>query len=271
MKFAPMNYHYLRYPIKKFLDKVERSPFDSIDLYCSAPQLNLFDYPLSRLIDLKKDIKEHHLKVMTMTPENCVYPINFCTQDDITRESSIRYYQRAIDTAQFLECPSIQISTGFGYFDYSREEAWKYCEESLVTLAEYSEKKNVKLLLEELKTTTTNVLITSKDIAEMLDQINSPAIVGMVDLDQMNYAGETLDDYFGNLGSRLQHIHFNDRVHTVPGDEDFPMKEYYDKIKQQGYEGTISFEICDRRYYCDPDKAIDAIVIWMQENIGKFY
>ena len=96
---------------------------------------------------------------------------------------------------RFLECPSIQISTGFGYFDYSREEAWKYCEESLVTLAEYSEKKNVKLLLEELKTTTTNVLITSKDIAEMLDQINSPAIVGMVDLDQMNYAGETLDDY----------------------------------------------------------------------------
>ena len=42
MKFAPMNYHYLRYPIKKFLDKVERSPFNSIDLYCSAPQLNLF-------------------------------------------------------------------------------------------------------------------------------------------------------------------------------------------------------------------------------------
>ena len=30
MKLAPMNYHYLRYPIKKFLDKVERSPFDKI-------------------------------------------------------------------------------------------------------------------------------------------------------------------------------------------------------------------------------------------------
>lgn len=73
MKFAPMNYHYLRYPIKKFLDKVERSPFNSIDLYCSAPQLNLFDYPLSRLIELKKEIKEHRLSVMAMTPENCVY------------------------------------------------------------------------------------------------------------------------------------------------------------------------------------------------------
>ena len=131
MKFAPMNYHYLRYPIKKFLDKVERSPFNSIDLYCSAPQLNLFDYPLSRLIELKKEIEAHHLSVMAMTPENCVYPVNFCTQDDLTRESSIRYYQRAIDTAQFLDCPCVQISTGFGYFDQPREEGWKYCRESL--------------------------------------------------------------------------------------------------------------------------------------------
>lgn len=88
MKFAPMNYHYLRYPIKKFLDKVERSPFNSIDLYCSAPQLNLFDYPLLRLIELKKEIEAHHLSVMAMTPENCVYPVNFCTQDDLTRSQA---------------------------------------------------------------------------------------------------------------------------------------------------------------------------------------
>ena len=81
MKFAPMNYHYLRYPIKKFLDKVESSPFDSIDLYCSAPQLNIFDYSLSRLIELDRDIRQRNLKVMAMTPENCVYPVNFCTQD----------------------------------------------------------------------------------------------------------------------------------------------------------------------------------------------
>lgn len=265
MKFAPMNYHYLRYPIKKFLDKVERSPFNSIDLYCSAPQLNLFDYPLLRLIELKKEIEAHHLSVMAMTPENCVYPVNFCTQDDLTRESSIRYYQRAIDTAQFLDCPCVQISTGFGYFDQPREEGWKYCRESLWTLAQYCEKKDVRLLLEELKVTTTNVLITSKDIAKMLEEIESPSIVGMVDMDQMTYAKETIDDYFDNLGDKLQHIHFNDRGHTVPGDGDFPMKEYYDSIKNRGYDGTVSFEICDRRYYRDPDKAIDDIVAWMKD------
>ena len=81
------------------------------------------------------------------------------------------------------------------------------------------------LLLEELKVTTTNVLITSSDLAKMIDEIGSDAIVGMVDLDQMTYAEETIDDYFGNLGDKLQHVHFNDRGHTVPGDADFPMKQ----------------------------------------------
>lgn len=269
MEFAPMNYHYLRYPIKKFLDKVERSPFDSIDLYCSAPQLNMFDYPLGRLIELDRDIRRRGLGIMAMTPENCTYPVNFCTQDITTRESSIRYYQRAADTAEFLGCPSVQISTGFGYFDQPKEEAWKYCRESLAELAAYCERKNVRLLLEELKVTTTNVLITSKDIARMLEEVGSPNVVGMVDTDQMTYGGETVDDYFDHLGDRLSHVHFNDRGHTVPGDSDFPMKEYYDAIKRRGYTGTVSFEICDRRYYCDPDQAIDGIVDWLKENTDE--
>ena len=270
MKFAPMSYHYLRYPIEKFLDKVEQSPFDSIDLYCSAPQLNMFDYPLQRLVDLEHKIRERNLSVMMITPENCTYPINFCTQDVITRESSIRYYQRAIDTAEFLGCPSVQISTGFGYFNQPRDEAWKYCRDSVRTLADYCEKKNIKLLLEELKDTTTNVLITSKDILKMLNEIDSKAVAGLVDTDQMTYANESIEDWFNTLGDKLQHIHFNDRGHTVPGDADFPMKAYYEAIKQCGYEGTVSYEICDRRYYIDPDKAIDDIVKWMKENTTEF-
>lgn len=270
MKLAPMNYHYLRYSLEKFLDKAADSPFDSIDLYCSAPQLNLFDYPLSRLLKLDREIRARGLSVMAMTPENCVYPVNFCTQDTLTRESSVRYYQRAIDTAEFLGCPKVQISTGFGYFDLPAEEAWKYCRESLETCAAYCERKNVTLLLEELKRTTTNVLVTSKDLAKMIREIDSPNVVGMVDLDQMTYAGESVDDYFRNLGEKLQHVHFNDRGHTAPGGADFPMKKYYEDLKKNHYQGTASFEICDRRYYCNPDQAIDDCVKWFRENTDEF-
>ena len=44
------------------------------------------------------------------------------------------------------------------------------------------------------------------------------------------------------------------------------MKKYYDDIIAHGYEGTCSFEICDRRYYRDPDKAIDDTVAWLRAN-----
>ena len=88
----------------------------------------------------------------------------------------------------------------------------------------------------------------------------------MVDLDQMTYAEESIDDYMDNLGAQLVHVHFNDRGHTVPGDGDYPMKKYYKDLKRRGYEGTISFEICDRRYYCDPDKVIDDITEWLRNN-----
>lgn len=48
------------------------------------------------------------------------------------------------------------------------------------------------------------------------------------------------------------------------------MKEYYDSIKNRGYDGTVSFEICDRRYYRDPDKAIDDIVCRDESKYDEF-
>lgn len=40
-----------------------------------------------------------------------------------------------IDSAEFLGCSNVQISTGFGYFDQPVQEAWKYRRESLGELA----------------------------------------------------------------------------------------------------------------------------------------
>ena len=108
MKFTLMSYHYLRYPIRKYLDKMERVGLDGIDIYCTGPQLNPFDYSLGALIQLNRDIRDRHLTPYVLTAENCVYPVNLATSDLLTWESTQRYYQRLIDTAQFLECPHIQ-------------------------------------------------------------------------------------------------------------------------------------------------------------------
>ena len=270
MKFIPMTLHYMRYSTKKFLDKFERSPFDMFDLYMCAPQLSAFDYRLKDLIDFARDVKRRGLSIYAVTPENCAYPCNFATQNEETRESSLRYYQRAIDTAQYLDCPNVQISIGFGYFDRPRKEAWSNTRDSLELLCEYAQKKGRNILLEENKSSTTQTIVYSHDIARMIKDVGADNLFGMVDTDQMTYAKETLDDYFANLGEKMAYVHFNDNGHTVPGHADFPMKQYYEDLKRNGYEGVCAAEICDRRYYIDPDKAIDDYISWLVANTEEF-
>lgn len=103
-------------------------------------------------------------------------------------------------------------------------------------------------------------------LSYFLDKVEKSGL-NMLDTSQMSNYPETPNDYFKNLGDKLQYIHFVDRGHLVPGDGDLPMKEYYKQIKSNGYDGCMSFEICDRRYYCDPNKAQDDIEKWIETVI----
>lgn len=269
MKFSIMNYHYLRYPLERFLDKASRTPFDCIELYAAAPHLNIFDYDIPRLHEVRQAIASRGLSISNLTPENCTYPINLSSQDAALRNSSMRYYQRVIDTAEYLGTTRVQLCPGSGFFDRPREEAWSLCVDSLGHLCEYAAHRGVTLILEELKKTTSNVINSSKDLSKMLDEVSSSSMVGMIDTDQMADYGENIKDYFDNLGrERVGLVHFNDQGHTVMGDGGLPMKSYFEALVTQGYEGVVSGEICDRRYYLDPDAATDRYVKWMQENVG---
>ena len=205
-----------------------------------------------------------------MTPEDCFDPINFTLQDEDMRDSSLRYYQLTVDTTEFLVAKRVQLCLGYGYFDQSAFDAWNYAKNSLSQIAEYAKRKGITLIVEELKETTSNVVNSSAQLARMICELNYDNVVGMMDIDQMAVFGETPDDYFAALGSKLQHIHFNDSGHTAPGDGTLPMKEYYDRIVANNYTGTCSFEICDRRYNIDPDAALDRTIEWFKTNTGIF-
>ena len=62
-----------------------------------------------------------------------------------------------VNTVKGLASVVTAVSYTHLYFDQSPEDAWKYCRDSLQQLGAYCEKKNVELMLEELKVTTTNV------------------------------------------------------------------------------------------------------------------
>lgn len=269
MKFTLMSYHYLRYPIRKYLDKMERSPFDGLDIYCTAPQLNPFDYNLGDLLQLDRDIKDRHLTPYVLTAENCAYPVNLATSNRTTWESTLRYYQRLIDTAQFLECPHIQVCPGSGYFDGDTQASWDRQVNAFQMLTAYAGKKGVSVFLETCKATTTNLIVTSGQLSRFIREVGAENLFGLSDTDQMAVAGENIDDYMDHLGEKYRFVHFSDAGHTIPGTGGLPMKSYYDTLVRRGYNGWCSCELCSRGYYLDPDQATDAYIGFLKNELGR--
>ena len=72
-QIAGMNIHYMNYSLDYFLDAQERAGFESIELWGGIPHFYLDPSSYEDCKALKKKIRDHHLKLVEFTPENCTY------------------------------------------------------------------------------------------------------------------------------------------------------------------------------------------------------
>jgi protein FrlC len=267
MKFAAMNFHYIRYPLERFLNDAVNVGFRDVELWAAAPHFNIYDVDGGQVRRLKREIKSRELSLHCLTPEQCVYPVSLSIQDEVLRRSSLAYFQKSIDVAVALECERVLITPGFGYFDRPKEEAWEICAESLATLASYAAETGTVLVLECLLRTTSNVLNSCEQLAVMLHQVESPALCAILDTNQMADVGESVRDYAKTLKEKLQYVHFidgNPIGHLVLGDGNLPLEQYLHELNEAGYNGVCSLEICDRRYYLQPEEALKRSAEWLK-------
>lgn len=269
MKFAAMNFHYIRYSLEYFLDEARRHGFCDIELWAAAPHFYIGDVNGGRIRLLRRELEARGQKLCCVTPEQCVYPVNLAIQDKTLRERSISYFKKAVDAACALDCSRVIVTPGYGYFDRPWEEAWDNCAGSLSALAQYAAAGGVELLLECLLPSSSNILNDCAGIAAMLKQVDSPSLNGMVDFCQMAAAGQDVADYFEVLGSRLRHVHFVDGSpggHLAPGDGFLPLAGYARQLAASGYKGYCSLELCDKRYYPQPIDATKSSVEWLRRH-----
>ena len=93
----------------------------------------------------------------------------------------------------------------------------------------------------------------------------------MLDTCQVGIVHEHVRDYLELLGKDLVHVHLVDGTpggHLAFGDGNLPLKEFVDTLGEYGYEGCLSMEIADRRYFMDPRQAdrqsIETFKSWIQ-------
>lgn len=267
-QIAIMNIQYKYHPFRKFLDDAVKYQVKNIEIWGAAPHLHLEDMTYLDIRQIRREIDGRDLKVVCYTPEQCVYPVNIAADSRDERRRSLKFFENHLRAASELGADKMLVTSGWGYFDGSnREQAWNYAAEGIYDLAECGAHHGIRIALEVLRKDESNLVNDLSSLKRMINQLDHDQIGGMIDTCPMNLAGESPKDYLAALGERIIHVHFIDgapRGHLAWGDGILDMEQYLEELSAGVYQGYLSLEITDGRYYLDPEKSV-------QKSIERLY
>jgi protein FrlC len=251
-----MNLHYVRFPLTRFLDDAAELGLRQVEIWGAAPHFYVGDETLESARRLKTSLRERELELVCFTPEQCVYPINLSSGEARLRFRSIRYFLDCLDMCVEMESPALLVTPGSGYADEDPGAAWSRCVDAMGLLAHRAQALGIRLYLEALPPAYSNVISTARHLRSMLDEVSSPALLGMMDTASSVTVGETIEDYVAQLGNLLRHIHMIDAddggAHLAWGEGNLPLDGYVADLRKAGYAGSLSLELIGPRYYLDP-------------------
>lgn len=253
-----MNFHYCRHPFEFFLDSMTKLGVEAIELWAAAPHFYVEDLSPAAVRRVRRQIRARGLRLVCVTPEQCVYPINLAAKEAAFRKRSIAYFADNLEAAADLGSPLLLVTPGCGYFSEPRAEAWRRSRDSLITLARQAERLGVILALEPLSPASSNLINGLSQLKRMVTEVGSPHLKAMLDTVQMAIIGEEIEAYCEVFGEDLVHIHLVDGApqnHLAWGDGILPLEKYLRALSQHRYAGFATLEICDRRYFHAPQRA----------------
>lgn len=267
-QIAVMNIQYKYYPLARFLDDAVKNQVENIELWGAAPHFHLEDLTYHEVRGIAGEIQSRGLNLVCFTPEQCVYPINLGAPSKEARRRSLKFFEDSIRAAGEMDCKKVLVTTGTGYFDGSNyEDAWRWAAENLYELGELAAHYGITLALEVLRRDESNLVYDLATLEKMLAELNHDSVGGMIDTIPMALAGETPARYLEVLGKKLVHVHFIDgapRGHLAWGDGVLDMQSYLKEFDSFGYDGYLSLEITDGRYFMEPSKSVE-------QSIRKLY
>jgi sugar phosphate isomerase/epimerase len=175
--------------------------------------------------------------------------LHVTTPDTALRERSWQHIRNLIDLCAALGpngvmvfgSPQQRSATG----GMSPADATRRYADGLASVAPYAEQQGVRILIEPLSPSQTNVVTTLDEAAALVDSIGNPAIRTMFDthnaVDEREPHSVLVERHF----DKIDHVHVNemDGRHCGAGDYDF--KPVLSTLKRLNYKGWISLEAFD--------------------------
>lgn len=255
---AAMGIHYHYYSLDYMLEAQKRAGYKSIELFCAAPHVHMTAEGIADRAELIRKIKASNLRVVCVTPDNCMGPWQYAAAGAEQISQCKKYFRHALELASELDCQKVACHSGWGLLDEPRPEAWKRSLDFMSWYCGEAQKLGLTLVMESLRKAESNLVNSLPTLEQYLRELGAPNIRPMIDTCAMAVAGESMADWFKTFSDSIAHMHFVDGTpyfHLAWGDGNRSLEEYMSAIKANNYKGALTQEITDGRYYDEPAKA----------------
>jgi len=195
--------------------------------------------------------------------------ISVADKDEAIRREAIKRLKEEIDFASHFGA-MINIGRVRGQYCYeiSRETTYGYAVDGFKELADYAEKKNVKIALESINILQSNFLNTIPEAVELIKDVGSDYFGVMYDVFHMNTEEADMYDTIARYKDFNLHIHLSDSNRRYPGGGNLDFDALIKAIKDTGYDGAFCTEIMQ---IPDQDTAAKRSIETLAPIFQKYY
>ena len=234
-KLCGMNSHYRFYSFERFFQEMNRLGIKNVEIWTG---------PMHFYVDYNKNQSVEQLK---------------------------EYYCRMVDIAKEVNAQHILITTGWAYYDESKEDAWNRSVEMMRKVCDYAKANNILVAIEALQPDESVLANSVEQLKAYLDAVNHPQLKVCIDFGAMARVNNTIQDYFDAFGKDVIHTHFVDGKptgHLAWSDGTRDLKQDLLDLEANGYHGYLSLETATSRYYEKPWVA-EQTTLKAFEKLGK--
>jgi protein FrlC len=256
---AAMGIHYTYYPLEYMLDSQRDAGYKSVELWAASPHYLMDWKGYQSPTEMRKKVEDRGMTIRSFCPECASYAYLLC--GDARPQfgyRSMEYFKLGLKCTSELGAKIMLTNCIGGTWDEEYERVYERAVNNLKILGDVAADYGVTVAVETVRPEESKVIITLPEMKRLMKDVAHPNIKPGIDTIAVGVANETLKEWFEAFGSDIVHTHFVDGRpygHLIWGDGLFPLEDYLNTLNQYGYEGLLTQEITDDRYFNDPAAA----------------
>jgi sugar phosphate isomerase/epimerase len=227
------------------------------------------DLSAQRRQEIKRLLQQHQITIIGLGLST-----RFSSPDPAERKANIEELRRYLELANDLEAPMVRTFGGNVVEGQTLEQTIDWVAQGLIGGISTAEAQGVTIVLE-----THDAFCRGAEVARVLAQVNSPHVAAVWDIHHPYRMGESIEETWKLIGTRVKHVHIKDGIKRTDGswqlvllgEGELPCQEVIQLLYDKGYRGYLSAE-WEKKWHpeiAEPEVAMPQHAKIMRQWIGE--